>query len=317
VVLGLALGSIFLYLSLQGISWPQVGSTISHADLRFLGLALVLVLINLWLKIIRWNLMLIPSGFRFTFTKVSTAFISAQFINSLVPLRLGEISRVVVISRSGADPGFVLGTILGEKFLDVLGYIILLVILLLSMPLPYWIENTLPIYIVITLLVSLILILLLLNRNSFIKLVTVLTSRFSEQIRSYILERLHAGFASLAVFQRLSELSALVITTTLIWITALLLNQVLFAALDLDLPLKAGLLSLVAVLAGLSLPSLPGKIGIFEYASILALSVFGLDRSTGLSYGILLHIVAYLPVVVLGLYSFFHLQFRDLRSTVS
>jgi uncharacterized membrane protein YbhN (UPF0104 family) len=70
-------------------------------------------------------------------------------------------------------------------------------------------------------------------------------------------------------------------------------------------------------LAGLSLPSLPGKIGIFEYASILALSVFGLDRSTGLSYGILLHIVAYLPVVVLGLYSFFHLQFRDLRSTVS
>lgn len=48
-------------------------------------------------------------------------------------------------------------------------------------------------------------------------------------------------------------------------------------------------------------PSVPGKIGVFEYAVILALSLFDISKSQALSYGIMLHLVAYLPKILMGL----------------
>jgi len=58
---------------------------------------------------------------------------------------------------------------------------------------------------------------------------------------------------------------------------------------------------LLAVQAGNIPPSVPGKLGVFEYAVVLALSVFGVSKGMALSYGIMLHIVAYLPKIVLGM----------------
>jgi hypothetical protein len=51
----------------------------------------------------------------------------------------------------------------------------------------------------------------------------------------------------------------------------------------------------------MSLPSVPGRIGIFEYLCVLALGVFNIPESTAFSYGILLHVVALLPQTVIGL----------------
>jgi uncharacterized membrane protein YbhN (UPF0104 family) len=63
----------------------------------------------------------------------------------------------------------------------------------------------------------------------------------------------------------------------------------------------AGLFLLLAIQVGNIPPSVPGKIGIFEYAVILALSLFNVSKSQALSYGIMLHLVAYMPKILLGL----------------
>lgn len=82
----------------------------------------------------------------------------------------------------------------------------------------------------------------------------------------------------------------------------------MFYALDFDFSLEAALLTLLAIMAGLNLPTLPGKVGVFEYACLLALGQFGVDPSRTLSYGILLQVVVYLPIIVFGLLSFQYLQ---------
>jgi uncharacterized membrane protein YbhN (UPF0104 family) len=52
-----------------------------------------------------------------------------------------------------------------------------------------------------------------------------------------------------------------------------------------------------------SLPlSVPWRIGIFEYAVILALSAFCIAKNDALSYAMMLHIVAFLPKILLGLF---------------
>ena len=74
----------------------------------------------------------------------------------------------------------------------------------------------------------------------------------------------------------------------------------MFRALGLDLPVVAALLVLAVVQLGTAVPSTPGKVGVFQYLSVLALGPFGVGQGVALSYGILLHLVSYAPPIVLG-----------------
>jgi len=57
---------------------------------------------------------------------------------------------------------------------------------------------------------------------------------------------------------------------------------------------------LLIVQAGNAPPSVPGKIGIFEYMVILGLSFFGIEKADAMGYALMLHVVSYLPKIILG-----------------
>jgi uncharacterized membrane protein YbhN (UPF0104 family) len=86
-----------------------------------------------------------------------------------------------------------------------------------------------------------------------------------------------------------------------VWVTAVLTNHLALLAFQIQLPIAASMLVLIVLQVSIALPSVPGRIGIFEYLCVLSLAVFGIARSVGFSYGILLHIVALLPSTLLGL----------------
>jgi uncharacterized membrane protein YbhN (UPF0104 family) len=58
---------------------------------------------------------------------------------------------------------------------------------------------------------------------------------------------------------------------------------------------------------GISLPSTPGSLGVFEYGCILALSLFSVGRADALGFGFVLHAVVFLPVIVFGFLAFLYL----------
>jgi len=51
---------------------------------------------------------------------------------------------------------------------------------------------------------------------------------------------------------------------------------------------------------GIAPPSLPGKLGVFHYLTVLALSFFGVARSAALTYALVLYAVALLSKVLVG-----------------
>jgi hypothetical protein len=109
---------------------------------------------------------------------------------------------------------------------------------------------------------------------------------------------------SLAAFSQLKNIKTLsfLLALTLAFVGGqILTNYLLFKAFQLPLSVGAALFLLLALQVGNIPPSAPGKIGVFEYAVILALSVFSITRSQALSYGLLLHVVAFLPKIFLGL----------------
>ena len=100
---------------------------------------------------------------------------------------------------------------------------------------------------------------------------------------------------------RPSELVKIVLLSVLIWGTAILNNYLLLLAFQIDLPVTAAVLLLVGLQIGISLPSLPGTIGVFEYVCVLVLAVFAVERTAALSYGILLHAIVMLPATLAGI----------------
>jgi uncharacterized membrane protein YbhN (UPF0104 family) len=90
--------------------------------------------------------------------------------------------------------------------------------------------------------------------------------------------------------------------TAVTWSVSILTNYCLLLAMDLTLSWTAPLFILVGLQAGISIPSVPMKIGIFEYVCVLVLGFYGIDQATGVSYGILLHLLVMVPILGTGLY---------------
>jgi hypothetical protein len=86
----------------------------------------------------------------------------------------------------------------------------------------------------------------------------------------------------------------------LIWAMTAFLNQLILWCLGIDVPLVAPLLLLVVLQIGVRVPSSPGSIGVFHYLSVVTLGLFGVEKELALSYGMLLHLVTYLPPSLLG-----------------
>jgi len=66
----------------------------------------------------------------------------------------------------------------------------------------------------------------------------------------------------------------------------------------------AALLVLIVLQAGISIPSVPGRIGIFQYLCILTLALFGVGQADGLAYGVLLQAVILIPITLISLVFF-------------
>jgi uncharacterized protein (TIRG00374 family) len=290
------------------VDWSEVQKTILKADPFYICLAFGVTVVNIALKILRWQVQLKPEGQNIRLPGISASFLSAQMLNAVVPIRLGEVQRIYVIGGSGSTHGFVLGTIVAEKFLDMLAYAVLIGILLLWIPLPKWMGGSVTTLVSITLIQAALLFILAFKRAYFLGLVEKLSQHFSARLREFLLKNVHSGFASLDVFRKPVPALKLSMITALIWSAAVLTNYWVLLALGIQAPLAASLLVLIAVQAGISLPSLPGKIGVFELTCILALEVFGVSRAIALSYGILLHAVVFIPILISGLISFLFLQ---------
>jgi hypothetical protein len=86
----------------------------------------------------------------------------------------------------------------------------------------------------------------------------------------------------------------------LIIIFSTLTNYFLLLALNIQTPFSAALFVLVVLQVGSAPPSAPGKLGVYHYLAVLALSVFAVERGVALAYGVLLYLVALLSKVVIG-----------------
>jgi len=309
--IGLLISAVSLYLAVRDIELGDILKVLSQASWSMVVLALVSSCLNSLLKALRWKVLLLPAPVRISNTNVLMSTMVGQMFNSIFPARAGELSRVYVMGEMGVGRAFVVGTILLEKVLDMISYTLLIFWMLIWIPHPDWLSQSGWAFAAGTFIVLTGILIFLLRKQEFMAWVDKALLKLPGRIGAFGVGQFQKGLSSFSVLEKRNSLLNLATVTFGIWALAVLTNIFTFRALQIDLPAAGGIIVLIILQAGISLPAAPGKFGIFEYACMLALAIFGISEEVSFSYGLLLHAIVLAPVIISGLFSLWLLGFKE------
>jgi len=301
LTLGILLSALFLYVAVRNIDMRDVARVVGDAHVLFIFLALVSVTANTIAKAVRWKVLLGVAGRQVAFSRLLASLLVGQMLNTLLPVRVGDVTRAYAFGRPGPGRTFVLGTVVLEKLFDMIAYGLLVVVLLLAIPLPPWLDRSITAVVVIAVGAIALLVALTRFREGLSAGLDRYAERIPERLRAKTLGRVRSGLESVEIMRSGADVARVGWWSVVIWGTAILNNYLVLLALGIRLPLSASLLVLIVLQAGITLPSAPGRVGIFQYLCVLSLAVYGVGQTAAFSYGILLHGIVMIPPTLAGL----------------
>lgn len=298
LIVGVVLSAAALYFSFRDLHVSDILAGLASADLGLISGAIAIVLVNIVGKTMRWRVLLGRPGRLVHFFTLLRALLLGQILNIALPSRIGDVSRAYMIGSAGIGWPFVAGTIVTEKGIDLICYMLCFFLTLTFLPsLPVWVTTSVYSFVTVTLILVVLLIVLPHGHG-------LLDTRYlgwaPQALRERAARVMRAISSSFTVARQPWVAAQIIVWSALIWGTAVLTNYLLLLALAVDAPAISAVLLLIVLQISVSLPSVPGNIGLFQYICVLTLSVFGVSQAMAVSYGILLHLVAFVPPILLG-----------------
>jgi uncharacterized protein (TIRG00374 family) len=305
----LAIGLFLLWLTFRNENLDEVFRKIRNANFFFVFLSVILGFISFIIRAQRWNMMLVPLGFKPKLTNACYALGIGYFANLAIP-RIGEITRCGVLSKAENVPfEKLIGTVIIERVIDLfmLAFSILFAAVFEYNLLTGFLNEKIisPIkekassgsnnmlWILIAAVVALI---------SFS--VFIYKSKRMQNLRNKI-KTLYIGvLEGLKSIFKMKKPGLFIFYTFLMWFLYFLAVYICFFAFEptSHLGMKEGLFVLVAGGLGMSAP-VQGGIGAYHYIVSQSLMLFNISSTDGIVYATIVHTSQTLLVIIIGLIS--------------
>ena len=317
LIIGSLFSALFLYLAARGIDWSELWQTLKQARYVYLVPSIAFTLLNLYLRSYRWGFMLrqvkrIPQWNLFSATSIG------YMANNLLPARLGEVVRAYILGRDeNISKTASFASIVYERIVDVFSLLILLWVPIFSTSGLEWMRTTGLWLLVLNVVAFSIVILMERHREAASAIVRRIASPLPQKLHERIVSTTEAFISGLGAASDVRAFVPIVITSFLTWISAMLAIYFCFGAMNLALPIVAGITIIVFVSFGSMIPSAPAYVGTTQYAIIVGLALYGIDKSEALAFALVYHASVFVPVTVLGLILLWraHLRLDDLSET--
>jgi uncharacterized protein (TIRG00374 family) len=304
-ILGFFIGAFFLWFSFRKVDPGEMWKALAGANYWYLIPNLVLTFAGMWLRAIRWKVMLDPIG-RVELPKVYASTMIGFMANNVLPFRLGEFVRpysigaVGKISRSAA-----LATIAVERVFDMFALLVFLVMVLILLPqltAVEWLDDVGYIGLAACLLLLFFLAALKRWPEPSRRVVARFLALFPRKIGDLGVEIFGKFILGLSVMGSAAGVLYLILLSLLIWGLSAFNSYFMLLAFGLDLGPLAWFVWLVVVSLGIMLPAAPGFIGTFQAFTVLSLGLFNVNRETALAVSVVTHAMQYFPITLAGLY---------------
>lgn len=311
VILALPLLLLLLYLAFRGTDFSTLGDLLLASNFHYVLLAMLVGLLSHLVRAKRWQLLLNglerPTSFADSFYAVMVGY----FFNLLLP-RAGEAVRCAVVSKtSGVKLEGSLGTMIMERFSDLIVFAIITVIAVVvgfsTFGSFLWYDVMLPFFQGLTplkiFLICAVIALILLFTFSFYW--AVRTELFGRRFRIRLV-RLQRGFVDgFLALTRVKGKWSFFFWTLLLWFCYWLMTYIICLAMPATAHLGPWVAFTLLVVGtfGMFIP-VQGGIGSFHLAITLWLVALGVSRPEALAYATLSHAAqtALLLIVPLALF---------------
>lgn len=275
-----------LWWFLRHINFAELGKQMRSARVWPLVLAACLNFVCLWGKAVCWRIMLAPRH-RVGVWRLFRYTIATFAASAIAPARAGEVLRVWTLKRrDGVPVADTAAVAVAEKLLDGISMIILVAPVPFLLPgLPWQVEGGIALCAAIALVLFVAL---------FIAVGRVEESASS---RTWV-RRFVAGMHVLRSPKRVLGSLLLLI---LVWSADLGEVMAVFYALDIHLPIAAGLLVLFSLNLWIAIPSTPAQFGALEAGAISALQLLHVGGEKAAAFALLYHALQVLPLLTAGL----------------
>lgn len=299
VMVGTLVSLIFIYLAVKDVPLGDVAQALARANYAWVLIAVMLIIVQAWLRAVRWIQLFYPLDKGLRIRQMFGISTVAQMLNIVVPWRLGDLARIYLTGemekRSKAQTLATLGT---EKIFDTLMLVVMILAAPLFVTLPSTLETARESFIGLSIVLFAAALALIFAGDQLLQLLRRIPLPWFRRLLDT-----HGALAlgTLDVFKRWDRHLQLQLLSLAVAVIGVVVNYLGLLALNLqDLPLIVPVLLFPVLQIGGVVPSSPGKLGLFQYLCILTLSLFGVDPSIGLAYGILLYVIAYGTPMVLG-----------------
>lgn len=299
LVAGVALSAGLIIVLIRSVNVGRLGSDFRHANYLFLVATIPTFAANVLFKVPRWGILFGDDapGWDTMFGAINVGYA----VNTLLPARLGDFVRAYWI-RDHAGIGIVrtLSTIALERVTDGIAVLALFLILAPTVAFPAGVRSSALLAGVLFVAVLLVMVALVysMSRDN---AVARLVQRHEEGRWGMAGRAIRQLTNGLRALNSIRAILLLILYTMIIWGSNALLLWFILRAFHLDAPYAAGLLSNSVVSLGMTVPSTPGYIGIFDYLIVITLGLYGIGKTSALAAALVFHAIAFIPVTIIGI----------------
>jgi uncharacterized protein (TIRG00374 family) len=320
-LLGLAVSAVFLYFAFRGQDFGEIRDALKEANLWWMPAALALYFVGVWIRAIRWRLLLEPVVST-TARELLPIVVVGYMANNVLPLRAGEIVRSLLLGRKyGVRKTSALATIAVERIFDGLTMLAFIAVAMIFVSLTSELQH-LALFAGLLFSGLLIGIVLLTFGGSVIdRLLQLVLGPLPTSLADRVERMLRSFLGGLGILRRRRDLAMVILTSLLAWLFEASMYYTLAIGFGASVRDTMGVAEtlLTTGVANMStlIPGSPGYVGQFEFGVKLVLNgALRVPEGQALAYAILVHAALYFPITILGVleWSRQHLTMSQIRA---
>jgi uncharacterized protein (TIRG00374 family) len=303
------LALVFLVLAFRGANLRSVLDSLRSANYLWVLASVVPLMVSHLLRALRWRYLLDPIKRKIGLRNLFSGVMVGYFFNNILP-RAGELARPYALAKLESLPkGAAFGTIVVERIMDTLSFLILVLLLPLIYRGPQdetfpWLAGAGAAVGAVTAMVLVMLVVLMIRRDWTDRLLRILTRLLPSRGAQRVERVLHSFLDGFLFLKHPKKFLVIGVLSALIWTLYGAMTYAAFLGFDQTkaLGLRAAFVVLAIASIGVAIPT-PGGTGTYHaFVSQTLLRLFAVDGAAALGYATVTHAAMYISTGLVGLY---------------
>ena len=293
-IVGVFISIALIWLLVSKLDWNQFVLYLRPLNPVSLTAAVVIQSVSYFWRAWRWQWIQFPKDSPGVKSLYSTLAIS-YMLNTVLPLRLGDVGRVILISRQGkATAAQSISALLVERGFDAVVIVLIgaMTAWMLGLPMAF-VSGA----VVIAAGALIVLYGLLIWRPD---PASVRSWIFRLTQRENVADKVAAALSRFNLSLEWQAVGRIFCLSILIWFTEAAGYFLIGEAFGFAWSPSAALFTMAVVNLATMIPSAPGYVGTFQYMAVLALSQFSVPFDEAAAYSVVTHILIFTPITLIG-----------------